>query len=387
MKVLVIVGTRPEGIKMAPIIRHLRLHYPDVQTIVCSTGQHREMLKQVFALFDIIPDHDLNLMQHNQTPTQVAARVLLALEPLLVKHNPDWMLVQGDTTTVVAASLAAHYHKVRVGHVEAGLRSFNRDNPFPEEMNRVVTDHISDVHFAPTETARACLLAEGIPATGIHVTGNTVIDALLWAAEQSSYTGLSDSILSILQDEKLSPVLVTAHRRENHGRPIRNICIALRNIVEQRPDVRIVYPVHLNPNIWEPVHELLADSPAIFLIPPVDYMTLAHLMRFSRLILTDSGGIQEEAPSLGVPVLVMRETTERPEAINAGVARLIGTDSTNITQEVLRLLDDDDMYRSMSQPVNPYGDGLAAKRITDALIHGFCESFVPQLVPDKEYAD
>lgn len=379
MKVLVMVGTRPEGIKMAPVIRHLRFHHSDVETVVCSTGQHREMLEQVFGLFDITPDYNLNVMQRNQTPTQVAARVLLALEPLLIEKKPDWVLVQGDTTTVVAAALAAHYHKVPVGHVEAGLRSFDRNNPFPEEMNRVVTDHISDVHFAPTITARDCLLAEGISPTRIHVTGNTVIDSLMWAVGQPFPSAMKDSLSSVLEDDKLSLILVTAHRRENHGQPIRNICTALFNIVKKRPDVRIVYPVHRNPNIWEPVHQLLADSPQIVLTPPVDYLTLAHLMKRSRLILTDSGGIQEEAPSLGVPVLVMRETTERPEAINAGVARLVGVESEKITQEVIRLLDNGDMYRAMSQPINPYGDGLAAKRIADVLIHGNCEPFDPQI--------
>lgn len=380
MKVLIVVGTRPEGIKMAPVIRYLQIYYPEIETLVCSTGQHGEMLDQVFSLFEISPDFDLNLMKHDQTPAEVAARVLLALDPILAKHSPDWLLVQGDTTTVAAAALAAHYRGVKVGHIEAGLRSYDRANPFPEEMNRVVADHVADKHFAPTAKAKACLLAERIPPDSIHVTGNTVTDALLWAVSQSSdATNLPwpEDLKDFLGSDNGHIVLVTAHRRENHGEPIRRICRALSTIAQERPQTHFVYPVHRNPNIWNPVHQLLASRPNIHLLPPVDYLLLANLMRYSRVILTDSGGIQEEAPTLGIPVLVMRETTERPEAIEAGVARLVGTSEERIVNETLRLLDDDAEHAKMSRAINPYGDGKAASRIVESIVNGSCEDFEP----------
>lgn len=383
MKVLIVVGTRPEAIKMAPIVHRLQAFPQDVETIVCATGQHREMLDQVLELFAIQPDIDLNLMQQNQTPNQVAARVLLALDPLLAEIQPDWLLAQGDTTTVMAASIAAHHRRVRVGHVEAGLRTYDRANPFPEEMNRVVADHISDLHFAPTAGAGANLQAEGIAAQSIHVTGNTVIDALLWVAAQPlsaaaraalGQHGLDDFV----QGQERRVILVTAHRRENHGRPIQHICQALRTLAQTWPDLHIVYPVHRNPNIWNPVHELLADVPGITLLPPVDYASLTHLMKHSRLVLTDSGGIQEEAPSLGVPVLVLRETTERPEAVDAGAAVLVGTTPETIVMQANHLLSDAAAYEAMAQAMNPYGDGQAAARIADVLRTGQCAAFNSQ---------
>ncbi|OGO36011.1 MAG: UDP-N-acetylglucosamine 2-epimerase [Chloroflexi bacterium RBG_16_57_11] len=381
MKILVVIGTRPEAIKMAPVIRALQSVPDQVDISVCSTGQHRQMLDQVLSLFHIRPDVDLNLMRENQTPSQVAAGVLSALDPLLAEMQPDWMLVQGDTTTVMAATIAAFNRKVRVAHVEAGLRTYDRENPFPEEMNRVVADHVSDLHFAPTLQARAQLLAEGIPARSIFVTGNTVIDALLWAVEQpltetARQELLDNHLIRHVQEDSRHLILVTAHRRENHGEPIRQICHALRNLAQARPGFNIVYPVHRNPNIWEPVHELLDKVPGITLTPPLDYLTLIHLMKRCVLILTDSGGIQEEAPSLGVPVLVLRKTTERPEAVAAGAVRLVGVETDAILQEVDRLLDDPLAYQAMAQAINPYGDGLASERIVDVLLSGRCNEFV-----------
>lgn len=383
MKILVIAGTRPEAIKMAPVIRQLKCHPEQVQVSVCVTGQHRQMLDQVLDLFQITPDYDLDLMRADQTPSQVAAAVLTALDPVLAELQPDWLLVQGDTTTVMAAALAAHHRRVRVAHVEAGLRTYDRANPFPEEMNRVVADHVSDLHFAPTLGARANLLREGIAPAGIFVTGNTVIDALLWASSQpldaATAAGLAEYDLLEPQAADAGPlILVTAHRRENHGEPIQHICQALRELSQAWPDGRIVYPVHRNPNIWNPVHALLGDVPGITLLPPVDYLTLVHLMKQSTLILTDSGGIQEEAPSLGRPVLVLRKTTERPEAVEAGVVRMVGTDPGALVAEVRRLLTDAEAYRQMAQGGNPYGDGRAAQRIAEVLLTGECHAFRPE---------
>ena len=384
-RILVILGTRPEAIKMASVIQALR-QSPHAEVHVCSTGQHREMLQQVLTLFGIQPDYDLDVMRPNQSPIEVAARVMLKLTPLLERLRPDWVLVQGDTTTVLAAAIAAYYGKVRVGHVEAGLRTYDRLNPFPEEMNRVVTDHISDIHFAPTSTALTNLLQEGISKEQVYVTGNTVIDSLLQIADRP----LPDEVRQWLDSQELGwvvghgkPVakrliLVTAHRRENHGEPLNQICAALKQIVQDYPETHIVYPVHRNPNVWEPVHKLLHDVPGISLVPPLDYVTLVYLMKQSTLILTDSGGIQEEAPSLGVPVLILRETTERREAVDAGVNRLVGTDMTKIMDGVRLLLTDVSVYDAMAQAVNPYGDGIAGKRIADVIIEGTCQEFVPE---------
>ena len=303
--------------------------------------------------------------------------MLSALDPLLADVQPDWVLVQGDTTTVMAASIAAHHRRVKVGHVEAGLRTHDRANPFPEEMNRVVTDHISDLHFAPTAGTRANLLGEGIARETVFVTGNTAIDALQWMVDQPAPPDVL-SLLAALQPPGAAPrslILVTAHRRESFGQPIRSICEAISRLA-QRPDVHLVYPVHRNPNVWQPVHELLAGLEGVTLLPPLDYQSLVHVMRRCRLILTDSGGIQEEAPSLGVPVLVLRDKTERPEAVAAGAARLVGNEPGRIVAEAERLLDDPAAFAAMAQAVNPYGDGRAAQRIADLLVNGSCEEFM-----------
>jgi UDP-N-acetylglucosamine 2-epimerase (non-hydrolysing) len=340
------------------------------------------MLDQVLALFDITPDIDLDLMQPNQTPAQVAAPVLSSLGPRLEDLRPDVVLIQGDTTTVMATCIAAHYHRVKVADVEAGLRTYDRFNPFSEEMNRVVADHICDLHFAPTRTARDNLLREGISPQSVFLTGNTVTDALQWVVNQPATPEVNSFFENVGirkngRSSSRSLILVTAHRRKSFGRPIRDICHGLQ-VLAGRDDVHIIYPVHRNPNVWGPVHESLGNHPNITLIPPVDYLTLVHLMKHSRLILTDSGGIQEEAPSLGVPVLVLRETTERPEAVEAGAARVVGTNPERIVSEATRLLDDPQAHAAMAQAINPYGDGLAAKRIVDVLLTGQCEEFSPE---------
>jgi UDP-N-acetylglucosamine 2-epimerase (non-hydrolysing) len=372
--VLAVVGTRPEAIKMAPVIQELRRRRDRFQVRVCATAQHREMLDQMFSLFGIVPDVDLDLMEPDQTPSQVAARVLLNLEPVLRDDRPDWILVQGDTTTVMAAALCANYNRVRVGHVEAGLRSFDRANPFPEEMNRVVTDQVSDLLFAPTAQARRNLLREGVPEGRIHVTGNTVIDALLQVASQPWQPPEGDLLQQL--DPVRQWVLVTAHRRENLGAPLLRICAALRALAE-RGDVQVIYPVHLNPAVWGPVHGSLAGVPGVVLLPPVDYRRLVYLLQRSSLVLTDSGGIQEEAPSVGVPVLVLREVTERPEGVAAGTAQLVGTDPQGIVAAAARILDGLAIERArcsseaprstIAEAANPYGDGKAAQRIAQAL--------------------
>lgn len=360
MKVLTVIGTRPEAVKMAPVVDQLK-RQPGVDARVLATGQHREMLDQVLAIFDINPDYDLNVMRPGQSPTDVMAAVLTGMQPILHEFNPDWVLVQGDTTSVLAAAEAAAYAGCHVGHVEAGLRSYDRSNPFPEELNRVLVDHISDACFAPTALARQALLKEGIADSRIHVTGNTVIDAVRAIVKRLPKTLDSDRF----QDKRL--ILVTAHRRENHGQPIRQICAALKQLAD-RPDVHILYPVHRSPDIWKPVHELLDGVANISLLAPADYLTFVSLMAQSYLILTDSGGVQEEAPSLGVPVLVMRSVTERPEAVEAGVARLIGTRTDAIVAEVNRLLDQPDARAAMARAINPFGDGMAAQRIVETLM-------------------
>lgn len=366
---------------MAPVVRELKRHSDRLVVRTCATAQHRQMLDQVLELFDLTPDTDLDLMQPNQTLSQVVARVLTRLEPLLAEERPDWVLVQGDTTTVMAAAIAAHHQRVRVGHIEAGLRTGDRWHPFPEEMNRVLADHLSDLCFAPTECARQNLLREGISDHAIHVTGNTVIDALMWMVRQPPAPGVTALLKNIglngsHPDLGLKPepdcvklILVTAHRRESFGQPLEQICQALREIAARgKGRVRIVYPVHPNPSVQGPVYRLLGNVPSITLLPPLDYLTLAHLMKHSTLILTDSGGIQEEAPSLGVPVLVLREVTERPEAVKAGVARVVGTEAEGVVLETFRLLNDPDAYAAMARPVNPYGDGHAAERIVATLL-------------------
>ena len=360
LRVLSIFGTRPEAIKMAPVLKRLK-QTPTVESIVCITAQHREMLDQVLELFQIRPDYDLDIMRPAQPLHELSAAVFQGLEPVLAKIAPDWVLVQGDTTTVMCAALLAYYHRVRIGHVEAGLRTGDKYQPFPEEINRRVLGAVGDLHFAPTHWARDNLLREGIPQDRIVVTGNTVIDALHDIVERP--IDLSQGPLAGL-DNALQIILVTAHRRENFGGPMERIFQALRTIADEYSGrAYLIYPVHLNPNVQEPAHRLLGDVPNIRLIEPLDYLSMVHLMKRAHLILTDSGGIQEEAPALGKPVLVLREVTERPEALQAGTAILVGTDTERIVQETRRLMDDPEAYAAMARAVNPFGDGHAAERI------------------------
>ena len=369
IKVLSVFGTRPEAIKMAPVVRELERHADAFISRVCVTGQHREMLDQVLRLFAIRPDYDLDVMADNQTPTAVAGAVLGRLEPVLQQERPDWVLVQGDTTTVAAAALAAFYASSHVGHVEAGLRTGDARQPFPEEINRRVVSAIADLHFAPTDSARHNLVRENVPAERILVTGNTVIDALQWVVGQP-FDLRSLGIPGLDGDSPAEKViLVTAHRRENLGAPLENICLALRDLAARYSGrLRIVYAVHRNPNVWGPAHRLLGDVPGVTLTPPLDYLPLVQLMKRADLVLTDSGGIQEEAPGVGKPVLVLREVTERPEAVQAGTVRLVGTERARIVAETARLLDDAEAYARMARAVNPYGDGHAAERIVGALL-------------------
>jgi UDP-N-acetylglucosamine 2-epimerase (non-hydrolysing) len=368
IRILSVIGTRPEAIKMAPVIRALAARPDAVESIVCSTGQHREMLRQVLEPFGIMPDHDLDLMTPSQTPTQMAARLLARIGPLLDDLRPDWVLVQGDTTTVMATAIAAHHARVRIGHVEAGLRTGDRWNPFPEEMNRVLTDHLSDLCFAPTVGARDALLREGIAAERILVTGNTVVDALQWIAD---LPWQPDADLAPLLSDSADLVLVTAHRRESFGAPLARICAAIRELaLAARGRWRLIYPVHPNPQVQGPVYEALQGIPGVSLLPPLDYLSLINLLGRARLVLTDSGGIQEEAPTFGAPVLVLRDATERPEGVAAGVARLVGTDTQRIVAEALRLLTDDAAHTAMARAANPYGDGRASERIVEAVVGG-----------------
>jgi UDP-N-acetylglucosamine 2-epimerase (non-hydrolysing) len=359
-RVLSIFGTRPEAVKLAPVVRQLA-RTSGVESLVCVTAQHREMLDQVLDLFEIEPDVDLDLMQPGQTLAGLTARVFTHLDPILVDMKPDWVLAQGDTTTVMAAALNAYYHQIKFGHVEAGLRTDDKWQPFPEEINRRVAGVTADLHFAPTAWSRDNLLRENVPADKIVVTGNSVIDALQWVSQQPAPP------LPIPEMPRY--VTVTAHRRENHGPPLEAICRALLDLAETyRDDVQFVYPVHLNPKVQEPVYRLLDGVPNITLLPPLDYLPMVHLMKRSTLVLTDSGGLQEEAPGLGVPVLVLREVTERPEGIEAGTVRLVGTDRERIVNEARRLLDDPDAHAEMARAVNPYGDGCAAERIVKAIL-------------------
>jgi len=367
LKILSIVGTRPEVIKMAPVIKELAKHAGRIESVVLSTAQHREMLDQTLGVFGIVPDIDLNLMRPNQTLAQITTAAVEAVERVLLKMKPDVVLVQGDTTTVFAASLAAFYCRIAVGHVEAGLRSFDRWNPYPEEINRRLADVLADYYFAPTARARENLLREGVPSEKVFVTGNTVVDALRYAASVP-YEPHGREIKNILGAPGRL-VLVTAHRRENWDEPLANICDAFRELVVEFPDLQIVYPVHLNPRVRHTVQAKLKNVDRVHLIEPVDYLTLVHLMKRSHLVLTDSGGIQEEAPTFGKPVLVMRKVTERPEAAEAGLALIVGTDRNRIVAETRRLLTDEAAYRRMSTASNPYGDGKAAERIVEVLLN------------------
>ena len=365
MKVLFVFGTRPEAIKMAPLVRTLG-NDSRFNSKVCVTAQHREMLDQVLELFEIEPEYDLKIMRQGQTLTDITTCILLGLKPILQDFRPDLVLVHGDTATTFAASLAAYYERIKVGHVEAGLRTGNIYSPWPEEANRKLTSSIANHHFAPTSGAKNNLLKEGVLENDITVTGNTVIDALFWVTEKlEQETSLLKNFASLFDylDHNKDLILVTGHRRESFGDGFERICEALRQIATIHPEVQILYPVHLNPNVQEPVNRLLNDSHNIFLIEPQKYLPFCYLMNRASIILTDSGGIQEEAPSLGKPVLVMRETTERPEAIDAGTVKLVGTDVELIVKQVSLLLSNSNEYQNMSRAHNPYGDGLACGRI------------------------
>jgi UDP-N-acetylglucosamine 2-epimerase (non-hydrolysing) len=368
LKILSIFGTRPEAVKMAPIVRLLK-QTPGVESRVCVTAQHRQMLDQVLNLFQLEPDYDLDLMRSGQSLAQISASILTHLDPVLGSLQPDWILVVGDTTTVVTTSQLAYYHRIKLGHVEAGLRTHNKWHPFPEEINRRIATVIADLHFAPTEWSKGNLLREGVKDQNILVSGNPVIDALQFVARQpepADVTALAER-LGLIGPDARPLVLVTAHRRENFGEPLENICRAICEIAA-RGDVEVVYPVHLNPEVTEPVNRLLRGVDHVRLLGPLDYLPMVHLMKHARLILTDSGGLQEEAPALGVPVLVLRETTERPEGVRAGTMRVVGTNVRRVTREAERLLDDPVAHAAMAKATNPYGDGHAAERIVAALL-------------------
>lgn len=375
MKILTIFGTRPEAIKMAPLVHALK-NDKRFYSKVCVTAQHREMLDQVLQLFEIIPDYDLNLMKSGQTLNEVTSRILIELKAVLLEYKPDLILVHGDTATTFAASLAAYYEQINVGHVEAGLRTGNIYSPWPEEGNRKLTGALAKYHFAPTETSKDNLLKEGYSSDSIFVTGNTVIDALLMIKSKVESDALINRNLSeqfsFLNAEK-KLILVTGHRRESFGGGFERICEALATTAKKHPDVQILYPMHLNPNVREPVNRILEGIANIFLIEPQQYLPFIYLMNRSYIILTDSGGIQEEAPSLGKPVLVMRNTTERPEAVDAGTVKLVGTNVEAITSAIDELMGSDEAYNAMSFSHNPYGDGQACKRILDALAMSFVD--------------
>ena len=372
-KILLVFGTRPEAIKMAPLVKALQKDTEHFETRVCVTAQHRQMLDQVLEVFGITPEYDLNIMAPNQDLYDITAKVLLGLREVLRDFRPDTVLVHGDTTTSMAASLAAFYMQIPVGHVEAGLRTYNMLSPWPEEMNRQVTDRICTYYFAPTEQSRANLLQENIDAKKIFITGNTVIDALLMAVDIISTTaGVKEKMAKELQEKGYTVgdreyILVTGHRRENFGDGFLHICKAIKELAALHPEMDIVYPVHLNPNVQKPVYELLSGLSNVYLISPLDYLPFIYAMQHSTLLLTDSGGVQEEAPSLGKPVLVMRDTTERPEAVEAGTVKLVGTNAEAIVSNVTALLLDKEMYKRMSETHNPYGDGQACERIIAAL--------------------
>ena len=377
---MLVFGTRPEAIKMAPLVKEFQKYPKEFETIVCVTGQHREMLDQVLRIFEIRPDYDLDIMKQGQDLYDVTARVLTGMRDVLKEAQPDVVLVHGDTTTSTASALAAFYQQIPVGHIEAGLRTHNIYSPWPEEMNRLITGRIATYHFSPTPLSRQNLLAEGIKEETITVTGNTVIDALYWVVEKiKNNKFLSVELGSFLKtagydvnrlNDNRRLVLITGHRRENFGDGFIHMCLAIKNLVEKCPQVDFVYPMHLNPNVRKPIHEVFGETTAdnMFFIEPLEYLSFVYLMEKSTLVLTDSGGIQEEAPGLGKPVLVMRDTTERPEALEAGTVKLVGTDYNKIVSEVSALLDNQEYYDRMSKAVNPYGDGKACERIVQNLI-------------------
>ncbi len=382
-KVLLVFGTRPEAIKMAPLVMELQKQKERIETVVCVTGQHREMLDQVLEIFDIKPDYDLNIMKRGQDLYDVTARVLTGMREVLKEIKPDIVLVHGDTTTSTAAALAAFYQQIPVGHVEAGLRTHNIYSPWPEEMNRLLTGRLATYHFSPTPLSRNNLIKESINDRNIIVTGNTVIDALYWVVDKiKNNKELDNELESVLSkagydvnrlDNGKKLVLITGHRRENFGDGFINMCTAIKDLTIKHPNVDFVYPMHLNPNVRKPIHEVFGEDLSglknMFFIEPLEYLSFVYLMEKSSIVLTDSGGIQEEAPGLGKTVLVMRDTTERPEALNAGTVKLVGTDYNKIVNEVSSLIDDKAAYEKMSKAVNPYGDGLACGRIVNALLY------------------
>ena len=382
-KVMLVFGTRPEAIKMAPLVKEFQKQPKRVETVVCVTGQHREMLDQVLKIFDIKPDYDLNIMKQGQDLYDVTARVLTGMRDVLKEVKPDVVLVHGDTTTSTAAALAAFYQQIPVGHVEAGLRTHNIYSPWPEEMNRLLTGRLATYHFSPTPLSRNNLIKESVDDRNIIITGNTVIDALYWVVDKiKNNKELDNELEDILSKagydvnrlnngKKL--VLITGHRRENFGDGFINMCTAIKDLTVKYPDLDFVYPMHLNPNVRKPIHEVFGENLSglknMFFIEPLEYLSFVYLMEKSSIVLTDSGGIQEEAPGLGKPVLVMRDTTERPEALDAGTVKLVGTDYNKIVNEVSPLIDDKAAYEKMSKAVNPYGDGLACGRIVNALLY------------------
>ena len=380
-RIMLVFGTRPEAIKMAPLVKEFQKYSQEIKTIVCVTGQHREMLDQVLQIFEIHPNYDLNIMKQGQDLYDVTSRVLLGMRDVLKEAKPDVVLVHGDTTTSTAAALAAFYQQIPVGHVEAGLRTHDIYSPWPEEMNRLITSRIATYNFSPTPLSRQNLLDEGVKENSIAITGNTVIDALYWVVDKIRndrvLNGELEGILinSGYDVKRLNGgkklVLITGHRRENFGDGFINICNAIKHLAEKYPDVDFVYPMHLNPNVRKPIHEVfgedLSNIDNMFFIEPLEYLSFIYLMEKSNIVLTDSGGIQEEAPGLGKPVLVMRNTTERPEALNAGTVKLVGTNYLKIINEVSALLNDENYYKQMSMAVNPYGDGLACSRIVNFL--------------------
>lgn len=369
IKVMTVFGTRPEAIKMAPIVLELQKHPDTIVPVVAVTAQHREMLDQVLNLFHIKPDHDLNIMAAGQTLFDITTRAMMGLDKVLTEEKPDIVLVHGDTTTTFAGALASYYHQTAVGHVEAGLRTHNKYSPFPEEMNRRLTGCIADLNFAPTSTSEANLLAENVPPESIFVTGNTVIDALHHTV-RDDFDFQEESLKDVdFQNKRI--ILVTTHRRENLGEPMRHVYKALKQLTEEFDDVEVVFPVHKNPKVREVVNEELGGLAKVHLIDPLDYEPFANLMHRAHLILTDSGGVQEEAPALGKPVLVLRDTTERPEAVDAGTVKLIGTDRERVYEEAKKLLTDKAEYSRMAESVNPYGDGKAAARIIQAILYHY----------------
>ena len=369
IKVMTVFGTRPEAIKMAPIVLELQKHPDKIEPVVAVTAQHREMLDQVLGLFHITPDHDLDIMAQGQTLFDITSKAMMGLDKVLAQEKPDIVLVHGDTTTTFAGALAAYYHQTTVGHVEAGLRTHDKYSPFPEEMNRKLTGCIADLNFAPTETSESNLLAENVKPESIFVTGNTVIDALHHTVKDDFQ--FEEELLQNIDFEHKRIILVTTHRRENLGEPMRHVYKALRQLTEEFDDVEVVFPVHKNPKVREVVREELGGLEKVHLIDPLDYEPFANLMHKAHLILTDSGGVQEEAPALGKPVLVLRDTTERPEAVAAGTVKLIGTDRDVVYNEAKKLLTDETAYSRMAEAVNPYGDGKASARIIQAILYHY----------------